>query len=105
MKVKQPTKIKDPLEKTAVKAASGHTPQPKPFIIDEPFYTIEDTATLLGVEQVTVYAYIRRQKLASIKIGRDYAITVSAIEDLMHRKESVSKNQMIKRAERKIRHR
>lgn len=76
-----------------------------PFIIDEPFYTIEDTATILHVKQITVYSYINRDKLLAVKIGRDYIVTQSAIEDLSRRRDKAAKNHMIKRAERKLRRR
>lgn len=48
-------------------------------------YTISDICNLLGVTKVTVYKYIKDGKLEAVKIGRDWKVTQSALNEFINK--------------------
>jgi excisionase family DNA binding protein len=61
---------------------------------EEKYYTRTEIAKILSVNPMTVYREIRRGKLKAIRVGKDYRIPESALEDYR-------KNQTVKYAEKK----
>lgn len=43
-------------------------------VTDKAFYKAEDLATLLDVNIMTIYRYIKARRLKAYKIGREYRI-------------------------------
>lgn len=48
-------------------------------MIDEKEYSVEETATLLGVTPQTIYLYINEKKMKAVKIGRKWRIAEKEI--------------------------
>ena len=50
------------------------------------YYSINQTAEILGVGRSTLYAYIREGKLRAERMGKRYAFTLAAIDDFLEPK-------------------
>ena len=48
-----------------------------------PIYTVEETASLLGISTSKVYRWIRAGKLRTIQLGRGVAVPATALEQLL----------------------
>lgn len=50
----------------------------------EPVYTVKECADKLKVTERTILELIRKKKLRAVKIGREYRITESALNELIN---------------------
>jgi len=53
--------------------------------INEQYYSIEEVAKMLKVAYLTVYRWIRSEKLISYKAGKQYRIKKTDLENFMKR--------------------
>jgi len=51
--------------------------------MDEQFYTVEETASLLKVSKMTIYRKIKAGQLVAYKMGKDYRIKVTDLEKFL----------------------
>lgn len=53
------------------------------FLLDRPFYTISDIASLFTVSEQTVRKWIKDGKLQSFKVGRGVRVTAEALRNYL----------------------
>ena len=51
--------------------------------LNEPFLTIKEVASLLKLNSLTVYEYVREGKLKAIRFGRTYRIDTLSLKDFI----------------------
>ncbi|MBU2574993.1 MAG: helix-turn-helix domain-containing protein [Elusimicrobia bacterium] len=47
---------------------------------EKPFLSIPEAAKILGITRIAVFKQVKKSRLAAIRIGRNWAIPVSALE-------------------------
>jgi len=60
--------------------------------MERKFYSTEDIAEILGVPKRSIQAWIRRRELTALKLGREYRIRESDLQDFLKRKERPAAN-------------
>lgn len=60
--------------------------------MERSFYSTEDIAEILGVPKRSVQAWIRRRELTALKLGREYRIRESDLQEFLKRKEKPAVN-------------
>lgn len=58
----------------------------------EKFYSCEEIAERYGVKIITVYDWIKLQKLPAVKIGKQYRITAEDLAEFERRNRTVPSN-------------
>ena len=51
--------------------------------LEDEYYTIQEVAKMLKVTYLTVYRWIRSEKLVAIKAGKQYRIKISDLNSFM----------------------
>ncbi len=53
----------------------------------EKLYTVQEVADYLGLSRKTIYRYLKAGKLKAKKVGAEYRITQSQLDELLNGKE------------------
>ena len=60
------------------------------------FYTIEETAEILGVSRATVYRLLKTGQLVGIRVGRLRRVTAQALERFARDLEKQARQELVK---------